>query len=771
MNGNRRLRTVVCGSRFGQFYLEAVKALPDQFELVGLLGKGSERSKHCAERYGVPLYTEADQLPDNIDLACVVLRSGVMGGSGTELSLKLLARGIHVLQEQPVHHKDLAACLRVARHNGVHYLTGDLYVHLPAVRSFIAGANALLGQQQALYIDAACATQVSYPMMHILAEALPSVRPWKINHVIKDEGPFQVVSGVIGNIPLTLRAHNEVDPDDPDNFLHLLHSLTIGAPSGSLSLIDTHGPVIWRPRLHVPDVQDIPGKLTAGAPAHLLEHSAQMLGPASVASYRDILLQQWPRAIGRDLLAMRDMIQGNAAVDTRAQQELLCSRQWQELSQALGYPVLRNHRGHQPLSVERLQEAVSQMMEADHERVDRPSPPTAEGHLSACGEEAAMGSQDLDAGQVLQCVERLDAAALSSMLFALQSQGTLTTPDHEYSEADILAAAKVASRHRQIIVRWLQILAERGYVIKRQDCFLGTAPLTQDKVEQRWKSAMEAWSGTLGSRKIIDYLMTNAAQLPQLMSGEQQAALLLFPEGRMDIAHSLYRDTAVSRYLNQSVADAVMRIAAVKQAVSDTLPSEEGSLRIMEIGAGTGATTDAVVCSLKAAISNRQQPDYLFTDISHFFIAAARERYQDCPWMRYQIVDIDQNLFAQGVKQESVDIVIAAGMLNNARDTDRVIQSLMKCLVPGGVMLITEPVGEFTEMLISQAFMMTRPEDDRKNTNTTFMSVQQWLDVFRRAGAQEVTALPDEAHPLAPLGQKLFTVRKGKDAEVQPHFV
>lgn len=94
MNRNSRLRTLVCGSRFGQFYLEALKALPEQFELVGLLVKGGKRSKKCAERYGIPLYTEVDQLPADIDLACVVLRSGLMGGIGTEFSLKLLERGI-----------------------------------------------------------------------------------------------------------------------------------------------------------------------------------------------------------------------------------------------------------------------------------------------------------------------------------------------------------------------------------------------------------------------------------------------------------------------------------------------------------------------------------------------------------------------------------------------------------------------------------------------------------------------------------------------------
>ena len=766
MKGNNRLRTVVCGSRFGQFYLEALKALPEQFELVGLLAKGSERSKKCAERYGISLYTEVDQLPDNTELACVVLRSGVMGGHGTELSLKLLARGIHVIQEQPVHHKDLASCLRAARQNGLHFQTGDLYVHLPAVRRFITCAHVMLEQQNALYIDAACATQVSFPMMHILLEALPTIRPWKINNVIKDEGPFQVLTGVLGKIPIILKAHNEVDPKDPDNYLYLLHRLTIGVEGGSLSLADTHGPVVWHPRLHVPDNHNIPGGLSTATPAHLLENSTQILGPAAPIRYKEILMKQWPRAIGGDLSAMREMIQGNARIDTRAQQELLCSRQWQDLTNALGYPVLRPNRSHQALAVDILKEAASKIVEDPEEHSDQVSHPKTESDVFTCTEYAEGEVQGIDTNQVSVCVERLDEAVLSSMLFALQSQGTLTTTEHEYSEAEILSTSKVAPRHQYLILRWLQILTERGHLKQHGGYFLGTDLVTLDMVRQRWDLVKEVWDGKLGSRMTIDYLITNAEQLPQLMSDKQQAALFLFPEGRMDVANALYRDTIAARYLNKSVAEAVIRIAAAKQASSNTLSnaSSKDSLRVLEVGAGTGATTDVVAHRLKTSVSERLKPDYLFTDISNFFLEAARERFKDCPWMRFQIVDIDQNLFEQGLKPESVDIVIAAGVLNNARDTDKVIQGLMQSLVPGGWMLITEPTREFLEMLISQAFMMTRPEDDRKNTKTTFMSVKQWLDVFHQAGAQEVVTLPDEEHPLAPLGQKLFVVRKGKDA-------
>lgn len=775
MTENRRLRTVVCGSRFGQFYLEAVKALPEQFELVGLLAKGSERSRNCAERYGIPLYTDVEQLPADIDLACVVLRSTVMGGNGTEMSLKLLARNIHVISEQPIHHKDLALCLKLARQQAVHFKTGDLYVHLPAVRRFIACARTMLEQQPALYIDAVCATQVSFPLMHILQEALPSIRPWKISHVLKDEGPFQVITGLLGKIPITLRAHNEVDPNDPDNHLHLLHRVTIGVAGGSLSLTDTHGPVVWQPRLHVPDLSNIHGELAEAPPAHMLENSTQILGPAEPTSYKDILMTQWPRAIGKDLVAMRDMILGQvdkAAMDTQAQQELLCSRQWQDWTQALGYPVLRSNSSHQPLSIESLQEAALSITEDSCDHSESATDLEAKNDVFSCTAYAEDELRGIDAGLVRTCVERLDEAALSSMLFALQSQGALTTAEHGYSVDDIFSAAKVALRHQPVIMRWLQILKERGYLAQHGREYQCALRMTADEVQRRWDLVKEAWNGKLGSPIVIDYLMANSEKLSELMNDSQQAALLLFPEGRMNVANALYRDTLMARYLNKSVGEAVMRIAAKKQATFSPLTADsKDSLRILEVGAGTGATTDVVVERLKTSVSKQLNLEYLYTDVSHFFLSTARERFKDCPWMSFQTVDIDKNLFAQGLTPGSVDIVIAAGMLNNASDTDQVMHDLMQSLAPGGWMVITEPTREFVEMLISQAFMMTLPEDDRKNTQSTFMSVQQWLDVIQRAGSKEFVVLPNEEHPLAPLGQKLFVIRKGADADMQEHLL
>lgn len=362
---SRPLRVVVCGTTFGQFYLAALAGLTDEFELVGLLSRGSAQSRSCARRHGVPLYVDPDDLPADVDVACVVVRSGVTGGAGGDLARRLLVRGIHVLQEQPVHHDDVAGCLQVARRHGVAYLLGDLYVHLPPARHFAAVARTVLAHRPARHVRAACAIQVAFPLVHLLAEALGGVRPWHVASadpaVCAEAGttentvktPFSVVTGSIAGTPVTLTVHHEIDPDDPDNHLGLLQEITVDTDAGRLALADTHGPATWAPRLHIPDsVKDAFDFDTASA-SHLEEPSLVPLDPAP-PSYRRILAEWWPAAIGADLLLLQERTLGTggtAAALTSAQYHLTLCRLWQDVTTALGYPALRPRQIHRPLPV------------------------------------------------------------------------------------------------------------------------------------------------------------------------------------------------------------------------------------------------------------------------------------------------------------------------------------------------------------------------------------------------------------------------------------
>ncbi|MCA1701893.1 MAG: Gfo/Idh/MocA family oxidoreductase, partial [Actinobacteria bacterium] len=223
-------RVLVCGTKFGQLYLQALST--GSFGLAGVLAQGSNRSRACADHWGVPLFTRVDDVPPDVRLACVVVRGGLLGGPGTQLALSLLDRGVHVLQEHPVHYDELAACLRRARANSVAYRLNSFYVHLEPVRRFLAVAAELFQRQRPLYVDAACGFQVAYALLDIIATAIGRVRPWgfaepvemptSTRALIPLPVPFRSLDGVIGGVPVTLRVQNQLDPSDPDNYAHLL---------------------------------------------------------------------------------------------------------------------------------------------------------------------------------------------------------------------------------------------------------------------------------------------------------------------------------------------------------------------------------------------------------------------------------------------------------------------------------------------------------------------------------------------------------------------
>ncbi|WP_031074642.1 bifunctional Gfo/Idh/MocA family oxidoreductase/class I SAM-dependent methyltransferase [Streptomyces sp. NRRL WC-3742] len=729
----RRLRVVVCGTTFGQFYLAALAALPEEFEIAGVLARGGERSVECARRYGVPLYTDPDGLPGDIDLACVVVRSGAMGGVGTVLALKLLGRGVHVLQEQPVHHDDLAACLREAHRRGVRYRLGDLYVRLPAVRRFTTAARRLLERRPALYLDAACSVQVAFPLVHLLGDALGTLRPWKLE-ALPSQGPFGLLTGTVGGVPATLRVQNEVDPADPDNHVHLLHRVTLGTAAGSLTLTDPHGPVLWSPRLHIPGAVKERFDFDGPGTGHLAEPTTTVLGPAEPPRYRDALGADWPAAIGADLLALRAAVLGEPGAERPEQYHLALTRMWQDVTARLGYPALRPGQRHEPLPV------------GDLWPVEDAGAPTLDGVVRAAADAADPQARHVVPGQAEEFVRHLDEAVLAAMLQSFQDRGLLLPGGPGHTAEDLLDG--VAPAHHVLVGRWLTVLAERGWLTRDGGRFTGTRTAEAAATARAWDRAAGLWKDGLGGAGFVDYLRLNAERLPALLTGAQQATLLLFPEGRTELADAVYRDTVTARYLNTAVATAVRRIAL----------GHGKPLRVLEVGAGTGATTEAVVAALSGEPDARV--DYLFTDVSRFFLEPARRRFARLPWVRYGTYDIDRPPGGQDLG--SFDVVIAAGVLNNARNTGTTVRSLNELLVPGGWLLITEPTREHLEILASQAFMMTAAQDARLASGTTFLSREQWLDVLAGAGIPEVRTLPAEDHPLGPLGQRLFAARTAR---------
>ncbi|MET8567693.1 Gfo/Idh/MocA family oxidoreductase [Streptomyces sp. NPDC004783] len=341
-------RVVVAGTGFGRAYLAAFERPGFPFELAGILARGSARSKACAEHYGVPLWEAPGQVPEDVDMACVAVGGTMTGGRGTELSHQFMRRGLHVLQEHPLHPDELVACLKTAREHQVVFRMNTHYPHVEPVRRFLACAREAGARQRPLFVDVTCAFQVLYTVFDILGEALGSIRPLGVHGVIEepDAGgappPYRSVSGRFAGVPLTFRLQNELVPSAPDNHGHLLHRITIGYDGGHLTLAGTHGPVQWSMRPHMPDDMKDLVRLSDSTAPHLEVPSVQTIGRADGASYREVLETLWPQATARAMTALWQEAVAGAASDAHVQRHLALTRMAMEVAEACG-PVRLHH--------------------------------------------------------------------------------------------------------------------------------------------------------------------------------------------------------------------------------------------------------------------------------------------------------------------------------------------------------------------------------------------------------------------------------------------
>lgn len=346
-------RVIVCGTTFGQIYLDAIAHDPDT-ELVGIMAQSSERSVKTAEKYGVPLYHSTEELPEGIDIAFVVVRSGCLGGMGTEIAEQLLEAGVNVMQEHPVHYKDIEKLARTAVKNKKIYLVGDLYKHLRHVNDFTACAKELNEKNQLLYIKAAFSSQVSYPAADILLESLPSGSGFNVKDHISSGG-FQVLTGDIKGIPFTFEIHHEVNPADPNNNMDFMHEIEFVYAGGRLLLANTFGPLLWFPKMNT----DISYAVNRDYPEHMYENSCMRLDSGEYETFQEMLDVNWRNAVGRDIALMCRTLGNNSEMGKLLRRELAAAKMWNQMTSEIGYANIAERTVFEPFPSAELKKIVS----------------------------------------------------------------------------------------------------------------------------------------------------------------------------------------------------------------------------------------------------------------------------------------------------------------------------------------------------------------------------------------------------------------------------
>ena len=83
-----------------EFFLRIVKALPERFDISGILVRNEDRGREVEEKWGVKTDTDIDSLIEKANPSFVVV--SVPRNLAPDMIQKLVERGVPVLSETPL---------------------------------------------------------------------------------------------------------------------------------------------------------------------------------------------------------------------------------------------------------------------------------------------------------------------------------------------------------------------------------------------------------------------------------------------------------------------------------------------------------------------------------------------------------------------------------------------------------------------------------------------------------------------------------------------
>ncbi|KPA87543.1 amino acid adenylation enzyme/thioester reductase family protein [Pseudomonas asplenii] len=338
-------------------------------------------------------------------------------------------------------------------------------------------------------------------------------------------------------------------------------------------------------------------------------------------------------------------------------------------------------------------------------------------------------------------IERLAALGMAK---TLAEAGLFTEEGMTHDKAQVMQRLQALPRYAKLVGQWLQTLADDGFLQAGDgDSYTARRGLGAEAFEAAWQALSDI--GMLGdhAEQVLAYIRRSIDGHLALFRGTLDPLEIYFPEGSTRVAEGIYRFNPVNAFLNRVAAQLVGHLAANRQ----------GTLNVLEVGAGTGGTSESLFAALEG-----HDVRYRFTDLSDFFLERARQRFARWDFIDYGHFDINDEPEPQGVRLGSQDLVVAVNVLHDARNLANTLASLRQILRPGGQLLVIEATQNCRLQMVSIGFIegMSDYDDWRVENNLPFLSLPQWEAELRGSGFARQQVFPEPGSEAAVIAQHVL---------------
>ena len=294
---------------------------------------------------------------------------------------------------------------------------------------------------------------------------------------------------------------------------------------------------------------------------------------------------------------------------------------------------------------------------------------------------AYLANEDVDAADREALLADLERLSHAYALATLDRLGWKRVGGAAVDPGDLRARLGVGAEHDKVFRRMLEMQTRSGVLAEAGDGFVVAAAsgealpegLAGDPDSVADGMAVRYPHGTVE----IGLFRRSANALADVLQGRMDPLTLLFSSGEPTPA-DLYLKAPVARAANRLLADAT-------RALLSGMPDGR-RLRVLEVGAGTGSATAAILPELPEG-----RYDYTYTDISAGFFAEAEARFGGVEAaIDYRVLDIEKDPVEQGFDRHGYDLVVASNVLHATRALDETLAHCLAVLAPSGQLIALE---------------------------------------------------------------------------------
>lgn len=303
--------------------------------------------------------------------------------------------------------------------------------------------------------------------------------------------------------------------------------------------------------------------------------------------------------------------------------------------------------------------------------------------------------------------------------------------------ASLTEKCHLCKASKYVLLHILRILCDEGVLVRDGHTWrcVNSDPFVDGAAESILAAARRFQSEAAS----FQWLARGHDGLLPFLQGKLFAEEVMFPMGDFKLVQEVYNTSAVYGFYARLAALAVRRL---------TDNASPHSLRMLEVGAGTGNGTENVL-----AQTNDRFAAYTYTDVAQALVQMGQRklRKRGFDFMQYQTFDACMDPVAQGFEPASYDVILAVNVLHATDNVLEALRNLREVLRPGGVLILSEisppanDIYRYMELTFGMLPSYASYEDTVLRKESPLLRPEQWSAALTDSAFSKVWAIPGDA--------------------------